>query len=192
MKKILILFFLAGFLYACDKGSETTTDNSENTESLATNDEVTEEEAEEATDDFPDPDATGNFGDAISAEGAIEGTDVVAQLASADSLQVKVRGTISSCCQAKGCWMTMPIEGEKEMMVKFKDYSFFVPKNSTGKPVVVEGWAYKEVVSVEELQHLASDNNATEEEVAAITEPEERITFMASGVIIEGEAESAE
>ncbi len=132
MKKILVLFFLAGFLYACDKGGETTTENPENTESVVTNDEVVEEESEEASEDFPDPDAVGSFGDEISAEGAIDGNEVVAQLASLDSVQTKVRGTISSCCQAKGCWMTMPIEGEKEMMVKFKDYSFFVPKNSSG------------------------------------------------------------
>ena len=192
MKKFLFLFLLAGVLFACDTAKEENNDNSETTEAAVNGDEVTEEVAEEATEDFPDPDAVGSFGAEISAEGAISGDEVIAQLSEQDSMMVKVRGTISSCCQAKGCWMTMPLNDETDMMVKFKDYAFFVPMNSSGKPAVVEGWAYREVVSVEELQHLASDNNATQEEIDAITEPEERITFMANGVIIEGEAESAE
>lgn len=196
MRKIFILFFLAGFLYACDTTSETTTENTdtENTEGVANGDEATHEEheAEEATEEFPDPDAVGSFGAEISAEGAVGGDEVIAQLASLDSARIKVRGTISSCCQAKGCWMTMPLNEETEMMIKFKDYAFFAPKNSSGKPAVVEGWAYREVVSVDELRHLAADNEASEEEINAITEPEERITFMADGLIVEGEAESAE
>ncbi len=191
MKKILFLFLMAGVLFSCETAKEDTTDSTEPTEA-AVEEKSAEEVAEEAVEEFPDPDAVGSFGDEISAEGAISGDEVVAQLAENDSLMVKVRGTISSCCQAKGCWMTMPLNDEQDMMIKFKDYAFFVPKNAGGKPAVVEGWAYREVVSVDELKHLASDNNATPEEIEAITEPEERITFMASGVIIEGEAESAE
>ncbi len=193
MKKIFLLIFLAGFLFACDSTSETTTENTD-TEEVANGDEVTNEEAaaEENVEEFPEPDAVGNFGAEITADGAVEGEEVLAQLASMDSARIKVRGTISSCCQAKGCWMTMPLNDEAEMMIKFKDYAFFAPMNSSGKSAVVEGWAYREVVSVEELQHLAADNEATEEEINAITEPEERITFMADGLIVEGEAESAE
>ncbi len=191
MKTIILLFFLASFLFACDDTSKTTAEATV-TEEVPPAEEINETDAEEKSETFPEPDAVGKFGAEITAEGAIDGDEVIAQLTDMDSVRTKVRGTISSCCQAKGCWITMPLNDEAEMMIKFKDYAFFAPKNSSGKSAVVEGWAYREIVSLEELRHLAADNEATEEEISAITEPEERITFIADGLIVEGEAGSAE
>lgn len=198
MKHIIpfLCICLAAFLFACEN-TETTTKDETNTEKLADeatpeNDEMAAEEAAEEGAELPDPNAIGSFGAEISAEGAVSGAEFLTQLSENDSLHIKVRSEISACCQAKGCWMTMPLEGEKEMMVKFKDYAFFAPMNSVGKEAVVEGWAYREEVSVEELRHYAEDNNASPEEIEAITEPEERITFMADGIIIEASAEGAE
>lgn len=197
MKKIVPFLCLLGLLYSCEsaeqadtpaEGSEITSVES-NVEAPAEN---TEEAAAEEGAELPDADAVGNFGSEISAEGALDGTGVLAALGEADSAHIKVKGDIAAVCQAKGCWMTMPLAEEKEMMVKFKDYGFFVPINSTGKEAVVEGWVYRELVSVEELQHYASDNNASQEEIDAITEPEEKITFMADGVLVAASAEGAE
>jgi len=98
---------------------------------------------------------------------------------------VKLAATINQTCSNKGCWMTVDMGDEEEMMVRFKDYGFFVPiEGMEGKPTVFEGFAYTETRSVEELQHLAKDAGEDEATIAAITEPEESLTFMASGVII--------
>jgi len=196
MKKILLISLLSIGVFACEQNTsqENEGDKKEtvnNDEAVAPEETIDEEAAEEGA-ALPDPDAVGNFGAEISAEGAVGGAELLTQLASQDSVMMKVRSSIAECCQAKGCWMTMPLEGEQEMTVKFKDYAFFAPMNSIGKDAVVEGWAYKEVVSVEELRHLAEDNNASAEEVEAITEPEERITFMASGLIVEPSEAAAE
>lgn len=186
-------------MFACESDQastnegEATTEVAENEAAPELNtDEANEEEIAEAGAELPPADAVGPFGAPIEAEGAVGADDLLTQLADSDSIQVKYRGNISAVCQAKGCWMTMPLAEEKEMTVKFKDYGFFVPINSTDKEAVVEGWAYREIVSVEELKHLAEDNKASEEEIDAITEPEERITFMADGVIIEASAAGAE
>jgi Domain of unknown function (DUF4920) len=146
---------------------------------------------EEAEIQLPEVDATGAFGAAITADGAVAATDLVKQLGKADSLHVKVKGEIISCCQAKGCWMTMPLAGKEEMMVKFKDYGFFVPRGAAGKEAIVDGWAYRELVTVDELRHYAEDEGKSKEEIEKITKPEERITFMADGVIIAPSAEGA-
>ena len=87
--------------------------------------------------------------------------------------------------------MKMPLTASQEMTVKFKDYGFFVPKNASGKAAVIDGWAYKELVSVDELKHFAEDAGQSQEEIAKITKPEERVTFMADGVLIEPSAEGA-
>jgi hypothetical protein len=45
--------------------------------------------------------------------------------------------------------------------------------------------AVKEMVSVEDLRHLAEDAGKSEAEIEAITHPREELTFVAEGVIIQ-------
>ena len=184
MNRIIFFLFLAGLMAACgDKANS----------NASANDSTAVDSAQVASEDevqLPDPDAVGNFGATISADGAIAAADVVKTLGKSDSARVKVKGTINACCQNKGCWMTMPLSDKQEMRVKFKDYGFFVPMNSSGKTAVVDGWVYREVVSVDELRHYAEDEGLPQAEIDKITKPETRITFMADGVIIAASAES--
>ena len=57
----------------------------------------------------------------------------------ADEQTVKVEGEILATCKMKGCWMNMNAAdaGQPEMMVRFKDYGFFVPKDIAGRTVNV-------------------------------------------------------
>jgi len=126
------------------------------------------------------------FGEKISAENAISSQEFFSAFEGKDSIEITMSGTIHEVCKKKGCWMTMGIgDGEKEIFIKFKDYGFFVPLNADGRPATIQGWAYKDVQSVEELKHYAFDAGKTEEEIAEITESEVTYTFMANGVIIE-------
>ncbi|MEO5905552.1 MAG: DUF4920 domain-containing protein [Saprospiraceae bacterium] len=113
--------------------------------------------------------------------------DVVTQLDTQDSLNAVVKAKVSEVCKAKGCWMNL-VDGqgaiEEQLFVKFKDYAFFVPKDIAGKEVLIEGVAYKEVTSVDELKHYAEDAGKSAEEIAAITEPITEKKFMATGVVL--------
>ena len=80
--------------------------------------------------------------------------------------------------------MKLDLADGEDMMVRFKDYGFFVPLNSENNEVVVRGKVKKSIIPVAELQHYAEDDGQTEEEIAAITEPEETYTFMADGVLM--------
>lgn len=178
MKKILFFMLAAGLFTACgDKAGNDETAQNDSTAVVKT------EETAEANGDFPDPDATGKFGAEISEEGAVAVTEIPALLKGKDSVFVKVQGEIAACCQKKGCWMTMPM-GNEELMVRFKDYGFFVPMNSAGKNTVLEGWAFREEISVDELRHYAEDEGQSKEEIAKITAPETKFTFLADGVIV--------
>jgi len=77
-------------------------------------------------------------------------------------------------------------DGDDEMFVRFQDYAFFVPRNAAGHNVVMHGTAQLQTTSVEELRHYAQDAGKSPEEIAAITEPETRVTFFADSVYIEG------
>lgn len=121
-----------------------------------------------------------NDKDALSSERMMERYKTIKV---GDSINSKMKGKIQEVCSAKGCWMKLDMGGENEVMVKFKDYGFFMPLNAEGE-VVIEGKAYVSETSVEELRHYAEDAEKSEEEIAAITEPKRTFSFEADGVLL--------
>jgi hypothetical protein len=126
----------------------------------------------------------GVYGEGIVNEKPVDYKTLMAEMASKDTVHTTIRATVSEVCQKKGCWMTLvdAPAGDSEIMVRFKDYGFFVPKDIGGRQVIVEGKAFKSVTPVEELRHYAEDAGKSAEEIAQITEPEEKISFEATGV----------
>ena len=126
------------------------------------------------------------FGYEFDGEDAIDAMQFIADNQDKDSISIKLSGEITSVCQMKGCWMTMNV-GDEELRITFKDYGFFVPKNSSGNEAIIEGVLHKKLVDVEILKHYAADAGQSEEEIEAITEPKLQFVFEASGVIIYGD-----
>ena len=130
--------------------------------------------------------AEGIWGAGVSnPESARPFTEVAGLLDATDTVKTVLRAKVGDVCQAKGCWMNIvdPASGtEESLFVQFKDYGFFVPKDLGGKEVFIEGVAYKETTSVEDLKHFAEDAGKSAEEIAAITAPVTEKKFMATGV----------
>lgn len=125
------------------------------------------------------------FGDTIDIENINDMDEVLAMVSESGEVNVKLSGTIEECCQKKGCWMKVNIEGAEEpIRVTFKDYGFFVPLNSAGNTVVMEGMVKYDTVDVDVLKHYAEDAGQSQEEIDAITEPEVKLAFEAVGVKI--------
>ena len=79
--------------------------------------------------------------------------------------------------------------GEKESMVRFKDYGFFVPKDIVGQQAIIEGIAFIEEVSVNALRHYAEDDGKSAKEIAMITESEKTLAIVSTGVLLPQETE---
>lgn len=124
------------------------------------------------------------YGDQTTAAGAIPASSLAAKMKGLDSLAVKVTGTVAGVCQKKGCWLQVDIGEGKTMRVRFKDYAFFVPKDISGKTVVLDGHAYNSVTSVDELRHYAQDAGKSKAEIEKITEPVVDVVYEARGVIV--------
>ena len=108
--------------------------------------------------------------------------DLFAKMADKEGMEnVNVEGEVVSVCQVKGCWMRLEASDGQELMVKFKDYGFFMPLDLSGK-VTMQGRAYKQVTPVDELRHYAEDAGKSAAEIAKITEPLEELLFEAIGV----------
>ncbi len=124
------------------------------------------------------------FGEKITAAEALTPTEFVTTVEQQGETTAKVTGEITEVCPKKGCWMTLDVDGQ-EMMVRFKDYGFFMPLDATGKTAVVQGQAKMETIDVATLRHYAEDAGKSAEEIDAITEPETKLSFVADGVILE-------
>lgn len=129
--------------------------------------------------------ATGvTYGAGTTADGAIHISKVSSQIKEKDKFNGKVKGTVVSVCQEKGCWMKIAREEGEPVMVKFKDYGFFMPKDIVGKEVVLDGEATVKETSVKQLKHYAQDAGKSKEEIEQIKSPKKEIIFVAKGVLV--------
>lgn len=131
--------------------------------------------------------AYASYGKQISAQNALSSEEMMVKyknLKPGDTLELSFEGKVNSVCKSKGCWMELGFPEEENVMVKFKDYGFFVPKDIEEKKVLIHGKAYIAEVSVEEQRHYAEDNGKSEAEVAEIILPKRTLSFIADGVLI--------
>lgn len=131
---------------------------------------------------------TGNYGDLINEESVLTTAEMVSKVEAEGTFEGKISGEIKEVCTKKGCWFAMELPNGQSMRVTFKDYGFFIPTNSQGFPIVMDGVATLSETDVETLRHFAEDQGKSKEEVEAITEPKKEITFEATGVVIKSKA----
>lgn len=166
MKKLIWIFVIGLMIVSCKNETKTT-----------------ESEVEVVKDEL----AYASFGmeindvDALSTERMMKHYN---GLKAGDTVNAKMKGKIVEVCSKKGCWMTLDAGGDKTVMVKFKDYGFFMPLNAEGD-VIINGKAYVAETSVDELRHYAEDAGKSKEKIEAITEPKLEYHFEADGVLLQ-------
>ena len=96
----------------------------------------------------------------------------------------KVSGKVTEVCLEKGCWMRIEKANGETMLVRFKDYGFFMPLNAAGSEAIVNGKAFISIESVDELKHYAKDAGKSQAAIDSITEPKVSYSFLSNGVLI--------
>ncbi|WP_396635186.1 DUF4920 domain-containing protein [Maribacter sp. R86514] len=127
------------------------------------------------------------YGEEFKITSLSDKNEVMAQFASlpvSDSLNIQFKTKVKEVCKVKGCWMIVELPEGEQAMVRFKDYSFFMPADILGKEVVLNGLAFVEEMSVDDQKHYAKDGGKTSEEIAKITAPKRTYSFEATGVIV--------
>ncbi|MCP4834859.1 MAG: DUF4920 domain-containing protein [Phycisphaera sp.] len=107
--------------------------------------------------------------------------------ASPSATSVQLNGRIEEVCLTKGCWMKVRESDDQVTLVRFLDYGFFVPMNSTGHMVIAEGERRVQTFDQAQRRHLAVDAGASPEEIEAITGSTTTTVFIANGVQILGD-----
>jgi hypothetical protein len=170
MRRILLIIVTVLFVFSCKNAEDKDV-------SMDGNDQVTQ--GTEYT----------SFGEEISMDGALSyemAAEKYKAMKPGDTVTMKFKSKANSVCQKKGCWMKVAM-GDDEVMVTFKDYGFFMPKNlaeSDLNEVVMNGKAFVSEMSVEDQKHYAEDAGKTQEEIDAITEIKRTLSFEADGVLV--------
>ena len=121
------------------------------------------------------------FGQGLT--GAAPLAEVLKNPAAFTGKTVRIEAPITAICQTKGCWMHLGAQNPP-VMVKFKDYGFFMPKDASGRTAIVEGTLTMKQETVEETKHYLEDAGK-QDEAANVTEGRKLFHFMASGVAIQ-------
>lgn len=123
-----------------------------------------------------------HFGEPFTDAEKVALEKVMSSVSEYSKKSVKIEGEIRDVCQSKGCWLVLT-EGEHAMRVSFKDYGFFVPKDSAGKRVVVEGVVEEKTITELAARHYASESR-DKVDPQSIKGPQRVITMVATGVEI--------
>lgn len=130
----------------------------------------------------------GNYGEVVKEKDVVTTAMLLQKVESTGTFTGKVSGQIKEVCTSKGCWFAMELPNGTSMRVTFKDYGFFVPTNSQGFPVTIEGIATLTETDVKTLRHYAEDQGKSKEAIEAITAPKKEITFEATGALIKAKS----
>lgn len=116
----------------------------------------------------------------MPAEPVVSLSDAVERLEAGESVSgLRMAGQITEVCQKKGCWMVL-IDDDVMARVRFKDYGFFVPAMSHGKPSEVYGDLTKKTLTAKQARHYEKDAGRSGD----IDKPVNEYAIMASSVTI--------
>jgi len=89
-------------------------------------------------------------------------------------------GVVKAVCKQMGCWMEItPADGKDGVRVTFKDYGFFVPKDSKSMKAKLAGMIEIKTLSKEEADHLEHDGAVVKRNEDGTAR---EVSFVASGV----------
>jgi hypothetical protein len=167
MKTLSLVVLAASFALACGTSSTPSTGSGAGSESTPTgeaNGEAT------PTEDVPvtgacaaNPEETPEtFGAKLAAKGRdlTQLAEVAKDPVSFEDRKVLLTGVVRASCLKKGCWMEIrPVEDRAgaSMTVRFLDYDFFVPLNSRGATVTLDGVVTINKLTAAEVEHLEEE-----------------------------------
>ena len=179
MKRLFLVLTIGAFVTSCGAPATDATDESDKVKDDSTA--VTQEENNDEEVSYPYA-AGAEFDESL----AVTPEDMMNQRETfeGDSMDVVLAANINECCKKKGCWMTIDLENGEEMMVRFRDYDFFVPMNADGRSTILKGKVFNDTLDVATLKHYAEDAGASADSIANITEPVVSYSFLADGVVV--------
>lgn len=182
MKRLISIFFSALFMLSCENNKQQTASD---TDSHA------HKQGEDEVDGI-------HYGlKKIVADGVVNADDIIKKLENKENLEdvliekevsvkavkAKIEGTITEMCKMSGCWFSFKTANNIDIMVNMRGHKN-TPQDWLGKTVIVEGAAYCETLSIEELKFKAKEEGADRDLISKIKSPQINYYFLADGAIL--------
>jgi hypothetical protein len=116
---------------------------------------------------------------------AVSVTEALGKAKELGDKTITMKGEVTAVCQKKGCWMSLKNDTGEALRIRFKDYGFFVPKDISGRNVVLSGKFATDTLTVDMQKHLAEEEGKPKADVGAIKETKYTYSVVADGVLIE-------
>jgi hypothetical protein len=100
------------------------------------------------------------YGAPLRPEAPVPLATLLLEPASYRGKNVTVRGEVRRACTRRGCWLELAESMDPARpgcRVTFKDYSFFVPTDSSGAHATVQGVVEVETVKASHVRHLEEE-----------------------------------
>lgn len=101
---------------------------------------------------------------------------------------VLIEGTVESVCQTRGSLMEVS-NGPYKIRVEFEDHSIFVPYDSKGKKVKIQGKVKHETSKETKYKRWLKEAGASKTHIKKIKGDQKVITMVATGVLMKGRSE---
>lgn len=126
-----------------------------------------------------------SYGKKITLKSTTSLSTLVGKQASFLGKEILTEGVIDEVCENKGCWMVVKNK-DTFVRVEFKDYGFFMPWDSNGKKVKLQGALSEKTISKTTAEHMAEEMKNPPIAKDQIKDEQTIMVFVASGVSIEG------
>ncbi len=121
------------------------------------------------------------YGKQFDTARAITVNELAQKMQGQTKMDAVVKGKVTSVCKAEGCWMNLENTAGDDVFVDW-NHDFNVPINCENKTAIINGYAFYDTTTVEELKHFAKDEGKSQEEIDLITQPKPQLAFKATGV----------
>ncbi|EHQ27932.1 DUF4920 domain-containing protein [Mucilaginibacter paludis] len=124
------------------------------------------------------------FGQQVNSRQNIPAANVEAFMGKKTRISTTLTGKVLKVDHPKGGWFRMDAGNGKIIRVHFKDYNITIPTALKGRTVMIEGVAQKEFIA-DDMQHFAGDTVKGKKQHQVKTNPRQRLTFEATGLMVE-------
>jgi len=131
------------------------------------------------------------YGSKLTLEEVTPLSEALSKLETSSSGEILVCGEVAEVCQGKGCWMVV-VCGDSHVRVEFKDYEFFVPWDSEGKKVKLQGRLEEKKITSAAAKHMVEEMKFPPVKKEDIEDENVITVFVASAVAMEGGSEIGE
>ena len=122
-----------------------------------------------------------SYGGPVDEKVAVPAAEAKNLLTDKPEATATLAGKVNEVCQAEGCWFNLDQGSGVALLVRMPEHSFTVPKDLSGKQVVVAGRLHYDTTDVATLREYAKEDGKSEEEINAINEPFVELVLEASG-----------